>query len=371
MNCIICNKLGDKLECDECGKATQAKSVKLCGEEHHNCSECKNQLNIKNFYVYKKNGKPFNKCKSCFNKKVKCEICNKEINRTYKKRHDQTCAARSLARSPAKNVVGMKSVGEGFNTNFQLIAKLRDKPKTDKQGMKSEEDSMKSKESEGIREGIRKEPLVRDRNRTLIVGPCFCGKTYLIMKLLQELTLQEYDDVVNVIIITQSPEQYTDVAGTDVAGTGVEYTIEDPNEMKSLEEYRNKVVVFDDVLDHKQKDLEPFFTRGRHKDIDVYYLSQSYFDLPPRTIRNNSNIIILFQQTKNGVEHIYNDIAGLDMSSNEWKEICRKAWSGNAVEDKYNYLQTDKTKDRMEGRYTIRNANSNKIILIFPQTKPF
>ena len=201
------------------------------------------------------------------------------------------------------------------------------------------------------------------------------------MKLLQELTLQEYDDVTTgvgtgVIIITQSPEQYTDVAGTsvegtDVVGTGVEYTIEDPNEMKSLEEYRGKVVVFDDVLDHKQKDLEPFFTRGRHKDIDVYYLSQSYFDLPLRTIRNNSNIIILFQQTKNGVEHIYNDIAGLDMSSNEWKEICRKAWSGNAVENKYNYLQIDKTKDKMEGRYTIRNANSNKIILIFPQTKPF
>ena len=59
------------------------------------------------------------------------------------------------------------------------------------------------------------------------------------------------------------------------------------------------------------------------------------------------------------------------MSSNEWKEICRKAWSGNAVEDKYNYLQIDKTKDKMEGTYTIRNANSNKIILVFPQTKPF
>ena len=117
--------------------------------------------------------------------------------------------------------------------------------------------------------------------------------------------------------------------------------------------------------------MEPFFTRGRHKDIDVYYLSQSYFDLPLRTIRNNSNIIILFQQTKNGVEHIYNDIAGLDMSSNEWKEICRKAWSGNAVEDKYNYLQIDKTKDKMEGRYTIRNANTNSFVLIFPKTNPF
>ena len=43
-------------------------------------------------------------------------------------------------------------------------------------------------------------------------------------------------------------------------------------------------------------------------------LSQSCFDLPKTTIRNNSNIIILFQQTLKDVEHIYRDIAGFDMS---------------------------------------------------------
>ena len=120
------------------------------------------------------------------------------------------------------------------------------------------------------------------------------------------------------------------------------------------------------MLDHKQKEIEPFFTRGRHKDIDVYYLSQSYFVLPLQTIRNNSNIIILFKQTKNGVQHIYDDIAGLDMNYDEWKELCKMAW-----EEKYNYLQIDRLKEPNEGRYTIRNANSNDIALIFPQTDPF
>ena len=54
------------------------------------------------------------------------------------------------------------------------------------------------------------------------------------------------------------------------------------------------------------------------------------------------------------------------MSYDEWKEICGKAW-----ENDFNYLQIDRMKKKSEGRYTIRNANSNSIILYFPQTKPF
>ena len=37
-----------------------------------------------------------------------------------------------------------------------------------------------------------------------------------------------------------------------------------------------------------------------------------------KTIRNNSKIIILFQQTLKDVEHIYRDIAGFDMSYDEF-----------------------------------------------------
>ena len=32
-----------------------------------------------------------------------------------------------------------------------------------------------------------------------------------------------------------------------------------------------------------------FFARGRHEDLDVYYISQSYFTLPRQSIRNNSD----------------------------------------------------------------------------------
>ena len=48
--------------------------------------------------------------------------------------------------------------------------------------------------------------------------------------------------------------------------------------------------------------------------------------MPKRTIRNNSNKIILFNQTLKDLEHIYRDVAGYDMNYDEFKELCRKSW---------------------------------------------
>ena len=35
------------------------------------------------------------------------------------------------------------------------------------------------------------------------------------------------------------------------------------------------------------KDIDAFFTRGRHQKLDIYYISQSWYELPKNTIRNN------------------------------------------------------------------------------------
>ena len=42
------------------------------------------------FYKYK-NGKLYSTCKECFNKKVKCEFCNKEFNKTYLSKYLKRC----------------------------------------------------------------------------------------------------------------------------------------------------------------------------------------------------------------------------------------------------------------------------------------
>ena len=115
-----------------------------------------------------------------------------------------------------------------------------------------------------------------NNNRSLMVGPSFSGKTYLMLKILSRIPNRD------IYIITKSPpEQYTNS----------EIKIKEiSDEIKPLNEYENGIIVFDDVLgSSNSRFIDQFFVRGRHNNLDIYYLSQSYFDLPKRTIRNNSN----------------------------------------------------------------------------------
>ena len=163
-----------------------------------------------------------------------------------------------------------------------------------------------------------------NNNRTLLVGPSFSGKTYLMIKALSRIPDRD------IYIITKlPPEQYTNS----------EIKIKEiSDEIKLLNEYENGVIVFDDFLgSSNSRFVDQFFIRGRHNKLDIYYLSQSYFNLPKITIRNNSNRIILFNQTLKDIEHIYRDVGSYDMNYDEFKELYRKS-SG----EDYNYLYIDR-----------------------------
>ena len=73
--------------------------------------------------------------------------------------------------------------------------------------------------------------------------------------------------------------------------------------------------------------IDKFFTRGKHEDLDVYYISQSYFALPRQIIRNNSDRLLLFKQTLRDVQSMYYGIGAYDMKYDEFKEMCHKARS--------------------------------------------
>ena len=90
-----------------------------------------------------------------------------------------------------------------------------------------------------------------ENNRTLIVGPSFCGKTHLLLNMLRLFRLNDYEtnsSLRQIRIITRSPEQYEDVKldlelGDALQDTSVEENVED------LETYRGCCVVFVDMLD--------------------------------------------------------------------------------------------------------------------------
>ena len=56
--------------------------------------------------------------------------------------------------------------------------------------------------------------------------------------------------------------------------------IPDPSELQNNKKY---IVIFDDCITVKNQDIMKLcFTRGRHKNVIVFYLSQSYFSLDRR-----------------------------------------------------------------------------------------
>ena len=65
---------------------------------------------------------------------------------------------------------------------------------------------------------------------------------------------------------------------------------------KNVNVNHKNVMVFDDLMLGKQNICEAYYTRGRHNNIDCFYISQNYFKLPRQTIRENTNFIILFPQ---------------------------------------------------------------------------
>ena len=284
------------------------------------------------FYKYR-NGKLYSTCIECFNKRVKCEFCNKEVNKTYLSKHLKRC---NINHDNTNNEIINHNENHDNNNYTNNIITNDDTDNNDNIMFTGGQQSC---------------------NRTLIVDPSFCGKTHLLLNKLQLIRLDNPEQ--KICVITRSPEQYNKIEIEDVS---VEEDLGD----KSIQDFQNCCVVFDDMLDSNQKLIDPFFTRGRHNDLDVYYLSQSYFDLPKRTIRNNSNIIILFQQTLKDVEHIYRDIAGFDMSNDEFKSLCREAWRDN-----YNYLLINRLEDKNGSKYMICNESNLQYQIFIPQTDPF
>ena len=190
--------------------------------------------------------------------------------------------------------------------------------------------------------------LTYENNRRVIIGPSNVVKTFYMLKVLEKIGNKG-----PIHIITRSPNQYSNYKTC--------------TEIRPINKYKGSVVSFDDILGAKySSQIDEFFTRGRHEILDVYYISQSYFSLRRRSIRNISDRIILFKQTLRNIQSMYHDFGAFDMIYDEFKEMCRAAWT-----EKFNYLCVDMTKNKNEGKYRIFNESKNTYIECFCKTEAF
>ena len=95
----------------------------------------------------------------------------------------------------------------------------------------------------------------------------------------------------------------------------------DPRELSSE---KKNLMIFDDLQLGKQDKCETYYIRGRHNNVDCFYIAQNYFKLPRQTIRENANFICLFPQDQKNIHGIYDNHVLTDLSKEDFKKLCKK-----------------------------------------------
>ena len=231
-------------------------------------------------------------------------------------------------------------------------------------------------------------PLLPQSIRGLIVGKSGCGKTTLLLNLLLNPGWLDYD---NLFIFGKSlfqpeykilrtafeeglPKEYIlelfnmrdeiqnsqfppslvvshwaeslDNETSDIKSNFFESSTDVPDPRDLNSEDKN-LMIFDDLLLEKQNKTESYYVRGRHSNVDCFYLAQNYFKLPRQKIRENSNLICLFQQDLKNINNIYNDHIGDDMTREEFRRFCKNCWDYT----QHGFIVIDLTSKKNKGKY--------------------
>ena len=207
---------------------------------------------------------------------------------------------------------------------------------------------------------------------SVICGRSGCGKTYLLFKI---LTTPKFLDYNNLIIYTTTAEQpiyqflkygfENNLTKSAIASLFEEYEkseyeeeisswceeaaknkqLVEPNKNKhitiqliddsgnmqdpsKLNKTKKHCVVFDDcVNDRNQAVQRNYFTRGRHNNCSVFYLTQSMYSLDGSVIRKNANIFMLFEINQRNLSDLLRDLCIRD--KDEFKQSCNNAWAND------------------------------------------
>ena len=111
-------------------------------------------------------------------------------------------------------------------------------------------------------------------------------------------------------------------------------SMEIPSPEKLRKDGTKTLFILDDMLTKSQESISELFVYSRPANINVIYLSQSYFKLDRHTIRLNSNFFIFFELNKRDLLHVWQDLASIDIK--EYSHFETLIDSLNS--EKYNYF---------------------------------
>lgn len=186
-----------------------------------------------------------------------------------------------------------------------------------------------------------------DSKRALIVGCSGSGKTNAMLALLEHPNGIRFE---NVYLYSKSLHQpkyeYLRKLMQPIKEVGYFEFENDEDIIPPHEIKKNSVIIFDDISCQHQKIIRDYFTFGRHKNTDCFFIFQGYSSILKRLIRENANLLILFKQDFTSLKHIYNDHCLMDMTFDQFKNLCSHCWA-----KPFGFLVIDKDCDLNNGRY--------------------
>ena len=189
--------------------------------------------------------------------------------------------------------------------------------------------------------------LLPNAIRCIICGPSNCGKTNVLISLLESPHGVRF---ANVYVYSKSLQQpkyrYLEDLLAPLDGIGYFTFSENSAVIPPNEALPNSIFVFDDVACDKQDTIREYFAMGRHSNVDCFYLCQTYAKIPKHLIRDNANLLLLFKQDGTNLRHAYNDHVNTDMSYDDFCALCRACW-----QRKYGFVVIDKDSALRNGRY--------------------
>lgn len=203
-------------------------------------------------------------------------------------------------------------------------------------------------------------PLLPNSIRCIIAGPSNCGKTNLLINLIVSEHGLKFENVyVYSKTLWQPKYMYLDKLFQPLQG--IEYhqfsssdELIEPKDVRS-----NSIVIFDDVICEKNQDIiKQYFSLGRHRSVDSFYLTTTYARVSKHLIRDNCNFVIFFRQDELNLRHIFNDMGvACHMKFAQFQQFCFECWAA----DKYGFAVIDLDSEVDVGRY--RKGFANYLVL--------
>src|SRR3977135_1644989 len=237
-------------------------------------------------------------------------------------------------------------------------------------------------------------PLIPPSFRMLIVGSSGCGKSFRLFNMLLESGFLDYNRLFIFSPSIHQPEYQLLIHGfhnklhkhhiRSIIENQIKLGIEDPKEaIKIVESHMNKedkwdeiecenieceafetiselpqpqdidktkknLFIIDDSMMLKQGPIENFFVYGRHNNINIIYLAQSYFQLPKKSIRDNANYIILFPQNATDIQSLHRYVTSTDFEKiDDFKNFCKESWK-----EPYSFITIEKDNKDRDKRYS-------------------